>query len=104
MIGSTGWITGTSYERSKCLLSSVALLVASDQAQKRRLLAAIAYSESGAPEEIRTPDPQIRSLVLYPAELRARKRQQPAKRPAGAGRFDACYLATERSKGKRRQP
>ena len=26
----------------------------------------------GAPEEIRTPDPQIRSLVLYPAELRAR--------------------------------
>ena len=24
----------------------------------------------GAPEEIRTPDPQIRSLVLYPAELR----------------------------------
>jgi hypothetical protein len=33
------------------------------------------YSEwwqIGAPEEIRTPDPQIRSLVLYPAELRAR--------------------------------
>ena len=28
---------------------------------------------SGAPEEIRTPDPQIRSLVLYPAELRARR-------------------------------
>ena len=29
---------------------------------------------NGAPEEIRTPDPQIRSLVLYPAELRARFR------------------------------
>ncbi len=31
------------------------------------------YSQmlTGAPEEIRTPDPQIRSLVLYPAELRA---------------------------------
>ena len=28
--------------------------------------------ESGAPERIRTSDPQIRSLVLYPAELRAR--------------------------------
>src|SRR5262245_3660411 len=28
-------------------------------------------SLAGAPEEIRTPDPQIRSLVLYPAELRA---------------------------------
>jgi hypothetical protein len=26
-------------------------------------------SENGAPEEIRTPDPQIRSLVLYPSEL-----------------------------------
>jgi hypothetical protein len=26
---------------------------------------------SGAPEKIRTPDPQIRSLMLYPAELRA---------------------------------
>ena len=27
--------------------------------------------KNGAPEEIRTPDPQIRSLVLYPAELPA---------------------------------
>ena len=27
--------------------------------------------ETGAPERIRTSDPQIRSLVLYPAELRA---------------------------------
>ena len=32
------------------------------------------FLENGAPEEIRTPDPQIRSLVLYPAELRARFR------------------------------
>jgi hypothetical protein len=31
----------------------------------------------GAPEEIRTPDPQIRSLVLYPAELRAPLRVAP---------------------------
>src|ERR1700685_3190489 len=29
---------------------------------------------NGAPEEIRAPDPQIRSLVLYPAEPRARFR------------------------------
>ena len=28
--------------------------------------------KNGAPERIRTSDPQIRSLVLYPAELRAR--------------------------------
>src|SRR5581483_6874945 len=28
-------------------------------------------ANDGAPEGIRTPDPQIRSLVLYPAELPA---------------------------------
>jgi hypothetical protein len=32
----------------------------------------ISLWKNGAPEEIRTPDPQIRSLVLYPAELRVR--------------------------------
>jgi hypothetical protein len=31
----------------------------------------VIFSACGAPGEIRTPDPQIRSLVLYPAELRA---------------------------------
>src|SRR5215831_3731813 len=39
---------------------------------------------SGAPEEIRTPDPQIRSLVLYPAELRALL-PPPGKRPRSRG-------------------
>lgn len=46
--------------------------------------------ENGAPEEIRTPDPQIRSLVLYPAELRVRGRSggtacvgDPLKGPFG---------------------
>jgi hypothetical protein len=29
--------------------------------------------EIGAPGEIRTPDPQVRSLMLYPTELRARR-------------------------------
>ena len=29
--------------------------------------------QNGALGEIRTPDPQIRSLMLYPAELRARQ-------------------------------
>ncbi len=28
--------------------------------------------KNGAPEGIRTPDTQVRSLVLYPAELRVR--------------------------------
>src|SRR5262249_30007560 len=35
------------------------------------------FTDCGAPEGIRTPDPQIRSLVLYPAEL-------PAPTPAVA--------------------
>ena len=30
-----------------------------------------AFLYCGAPEEIRTPDPLVRSQVLYPAELRA---------------------------------
>src|SRR5262245_38317875 len=30
------------------------------------------FPKCGAPGEIRTPDPQVRSLVLYPTELRAR--------------------------------
>ena len=32
----------------------------------------------GAPGGIRTPDTQVRSLVLYPAELRARKVDESA--------------------------
>jgi hypothetical protein len=39
---------------------------------KRRTEMFVVLFANGAPEEIRTPDPQIRSLVLYPAELRAR--------------------------------
>ena len=33
----------------------------------------VAFVLYGAPEEIRTPDPLVRSQVLYPAELRARE-------------------------------
>ena len=32
----------------------------------------VVWLENGAPGTIRTSDPQIRSLMLYPAELRAR--------------------------------
>jgi hypothetical protein len=37
--------------------------------------------ENGAPEKIRTPDPQIRSLMLYPAELPVQMRagEAPAR-------------------------
>ena len=45
---------------------------------------------SGAPEGIRTPDPQIRSLVLYPAELPALRlpvaHSRARAKPAVAGR------------------
>ncbi len=36
-------------------------------------LAIAGFEKSGAPGRIRTSDPQVRSLVLYPAELRAPK-------------------------------
>ena len=39
--------------------------------------------KNGAPGAIRTPDPQIRSLVLYPAELRAPEAEGIAERPSG---------------------
>ena len=50
---------------------------------------------NGAPEEIRTPDPQIRSLVLYPAELRVRR---ALKLPA----FYGARIAYPSAAGKRR--
>jgi hypothetical protein len=54
---------------------------------------------AGAPEEIRTPDPQIRSLVLYPAELRARfSLTFQGARPAIA----ACYRTDRRKVAKAR--
>ena len=45
-------------------------MLAVRQALNQRPLAFAVLCRNGAPEEIRTPDPQIRSLVLYPAELR----------------------------------
>ena len=44
----------------------------------------ILLRENGAPGTIRTSDPQIRSLMLYPAELRARFRlSSRTMRPGG---------------------
>src|SRR5690242_2150236 len=39
--------------------------------RKSRRMFAVGFPSIGAPGEIRTPDHQVRSLVLYPAELRA---------------------------------
>ena len=55
--------------------------------------------EDGAPERIRTSDPQIRSLMLYPAELRARANACGAWSPSGAGpgrKRDVCLIALHR--------
>ena len=42
------------------------------------------FYANGAPGTIRTSDPQIRSLMLYPAELRARvSLAVPGERPGG---------------------
>ena len=53
---------------------------------------------AGAPEEIRTPDPQIRSLVLYPAELRARFSQAFP----GAGPSDAACIRQRFQRSRKR--
>ena len=57
----------------------------------------------GAPGRIRTSDPQIRSLVLYPAELRAlvtTREGSPQKSPAVGDSYRLCSglarLATDR--------
>ena len=56
---------------------------------------------SGAPGEIRTPDHQVRSLVLYPAELRALSRKIMTARcrfvkPFRNFRRRCCHRATRR--------
>ena len=56
-------------------------------------LMALGYrGENGAPEENSNPDPQIRSLVLYPAELRARLAIQWMIKPITAIRQDMAAL------------
>ena len=47
--------------------------------------AVVIEKEIGAPERIRTSDPQIRSLVLYPAELRARRPARSVEQRRSAG-------------------
>ncbi|CCD96760.1 hypothetical protein BRAO375_740043 [Bradyrhizobium sp. ORS 375] len=55
---------------------------------------------TGAPGTIRTSDPQIRSLMLYPAELRARFSLWRAPGLDGRipeGRSGKCRLASRRA-------
>ena len=46
-----------------------------------------------APGEIRTPDPQVRSLMLYPTELRARSANSTTAEPEPLGRLPATFAA-----------
>ena len=59
----------------------------SSRPEKKRpaLGLAFACASSGAPGEIRTPDHQVRSLVLYPAELRARSPREGNGTTGGNG-------------------
>ncbi len=52
--------------------------------------------KNGAPERIRTSDPQIRSLVLYPAELRARSKPRTCDGKARWSRFSMPVRLCER--------
>ena len=54
------------------LAASGSILVAAPKQPEVRTAQVIELES--APGEIRTPDPQVRSLMLYPTELRARKR------------------------------
>ena len=63
--------------------ASLASLASSSAAA--RLLAILGAAGNGAPGRIRTSGPQIRSLVLYPAELRARERERHIR-----ARFPPC--------------
>jgi hypothetical protein len=46
-----------------------------------------------APGEIRTPDPQVRSLMLYPTELRARSANSTTADPEPLGRLPGTFAA-----------
>ncbi len=53
-----------------------------------RTLRQVVLWEYGAPGEIRTPDPLVRSQVLYPTELRARNEKTDSYNRFSAGTAD----------------
>src|SRR5690606_30358031 len=67
-----------------------------DQRKKGRRLMLVAPFNflDGAPGRIRTSDPQVRSLVLYPAELRALSRKIMAVESRSVKRFFMRWNAT----------
>ena len=64
---------GTGEETSHCAVEdAVGILTLMLLPHKAKPEISVYIEKNGAPERIRTSDPQIRSLMLYPAELRAR--------------------------------
>src|SRR5947207_11009940 len=63
---------------------------------KRHLSHRNRHAVIGAPEEIRTPDPLVRSQVLYPTELRARREDEPSN--PRIGRWTWHCTAPERAR------
>ena len=54
-----------------CLLIGVCLFIFREKSKKKDAIF-MTSNFLGAPEAIRTPDPKLRRLILYPSELRAR--------------------------------
>ncbi len=61
------------------------------------------HKKLGAPERIRTPNPQIRSLVLYPVELRARARPRRSARTGEPSRLPGRRQGWSRANWLRRE-
>ena len=64
----------------------------------------VAPDSNGTPGGIRTPDPQVRSLMLYPAELPARARIERWIPEAGGVRQPGATEAQRRSRSARSGP
>ena len=68
--------------------------------EKRLMIAHKPYRLCGAPGEIRTPDPQVRSLLLYPAEPRAHNGRKLRKMAGGVKSFFQAKSQEEKGFGR----
>ena len=82
------WPVDQAIKEARNLLDEAEGSVDGQVRQKEQVAAATISKVFGAPEGIRTPDPQIRSLVLYPAEL-----------PAQCGWTVSCPLFASTARG-----
>ena len=66
-----GYFLGSLAEAEMCSRACTVIVALRVTVHPKRRSSAKLLRKIGAPGAIRTPDPQIRSLMLYPAELRA---------------------------------